>query len=132
MQLDVHDTERRIERAYESIRKNEALPDTEKQKILAFDEFLAAKQISEQRRLVYLLTLPRIQTQLQKNFRRATKQEIVKLMANLETQDLEGWTKHTYRVVTKKFLQWLTHHNQMGIRADSVKRTCAYAAGIRS
>ena len=47
MQIDVHDTKRRIERAYESIRKNPALPDTEKQKILVFDEFLAAKQIEE-------------------------------------------------------------------------------------
>jgi hypothetical protein len=64
MQLDVHDTKRRIERAYESIRKNPELPETEKQKFLAFDEFLAAKQISEQRRPVYLLTLPRIQAYL--------------------------------------------------------------------
>ena len=44
---------------------------------------------------------------LQKNFRQVSKQDIVKLMANLETQDLEEWTKHTYRVVTKKFFQWL-------------------------
>lgn len=107
MQLDVHDTKRRIERAYESIRRNQALPDSEKQKILAFDEFLAAKQIGQQRRLVYLLILPRIRMSLQKNFRHASKQDIVKLMANLETQDLEEWTKHTYRVVTKKFFQWL-------------------------
>jgi hypothetical protein len=41
-QLDVHDTKRRIERAYESIQKNQALPENEKQKIFAFDEFLAA------------------------------------------------------------------------------------------
>jgi hypothetical protein len=34
MQLDVHDTKRIIERAYDSIRRNDALPDTEKQKIL--------------------------------------------------------------------------------------------------
>jgi integrase/recombinase XerD len=107
MQLDVHDTKRRIERAYDSIARNKAIPATEKQKILAFDEFLAAKQIGEQRRLVYLLILPRIRLSLQKNFRHVSKQDIVKLMANLETQDLEEWTKHTYRVVTKKFFQWL-------------------------
>jgi integrase/recombinase XerD len=107
MQLDVHDTKRRIERAYESIGKNKALPDSEKQKILAFDEFLAAKQIGERRRLVYLLLLPRIRASLRRNFRLASKQDIAKLMANLEMQDLEEWTKHTYRVVTKKFFQWL-------------------------
>ncbi|MGA2627219.1 MAG: hypothetical protein ABSF63_09185 [Candidatus Bathyarchaeia archaeon] len=67
MQLDVHDTKRRMERAYESIRRNQTLPENEKQKIFAFDEFLAAKQIGERRRLVYLLTLPRIRTSLQKN-----------------------------------------------------------------
>jgi len=42
MQLDVHDTRRRIDRAYESIRKNQVLPENEKQKIFSFDEFLAA------------------------------------------------------------------------------------------
>jgi hypothetical protein len=54
MQLDVHHTSRRIERAYESIRSNRVLPESEKQKIFAFDQFLAAKQIGEKRRLVSL------------------------------------------------------------------------------
>jgi len=70
MQLDVHDTMRRMERAYDSIARNKAIPETEKQKILSFDEFLAAKQIGEQRRLVYLLMLPRIRVSLQKNLSR--------------------------------------------------------------
>jgi len=80
MQLDVHDTKRRIERAYESLRRNGVLPESEKEKIMAFDEFLAAKQFGEQRRLVYLLILPRIRDSLRKDFPRASKQDVVKLM----------------------------------------------------
>jgi hypothetical protein len=53
--------------------KYQTLPENEKQKIFAFDEFLAAKQIGEERRLVYLLTLPRIRASLQKNFLQTSK-----------------------------------------------------------
>jgi hypothetical protein len=45
MQLDVHDTKRRIERASESIRRNQALPEDGKQKIFTVDEFLGAIMI---------------------------------------------------------------------------------------
>lgn len=107
MQLDVHDTKRRIDRAVQSIRSNRSLPESEKEKILKFDEYLAAKGIGEKRRLVYLVTLPHLHKMLGKNFRTATKQDLIGLMAKIEKRDLEEWTKHTYRVVTKKFYQWL-------------------------
>ncbi len=113
MQLDVHGTARRIERATKTLRENGKVPDVEKKKILAFDEYLTAKGYSEKRRLVYLLTLPRLRLLLGKSFRAASKQDIIGLMAKLEHmksergRPLEEWTKHTYRVVTKKFYQWL-------------------------
>ena len=125
MQLDVHDTKRRMERAYESLRRSQLIPDAEKQKILGFDEFLAAKQIGEQRRLVYLLILPRIRMSLRKDIRHVSKQDIAKLMANLETQDLEEWTKHTYRVVTKKFFQWLHKLDEQNYPPRSLGSTAA-------
>lgn len=107
MQLDAHGTARRIERAVQSIKNSTKLSDREKQKILAFDEFLTAKGIGEKRRLVYLLTLPRLRLLLRKSFGSASKQDMITLMAKLEHLNLEEWTKHTYRVVAKKFCQWL-------------------------
>jgi integrase len=107
LQIDVHDTRRRLERATKGINDNKKLPESEKKKILAFDEFLAAKGFGEKRRLQYLLTLPRLRGMLGKNFRATSKEDIVHLLAKIEKQPLEEWTKHTYRVVTKKFYQWL-------------------------
>lgn len=107
MELDVHDTKKRIKRAVLVIRKDESLPECEKEKIIKFDEYLAAKGIGEKRRLVYLVTLPHLRRMLDKNFKVATKQDLIGLMAKIEKKDLEEWTKHTYRVVTKKFYQWL-------------------------
>lgn len=107
MQLDVHGTARRIERAIQTLQENKKIPEGDKQKILAFNEYLEAKGYSQKRRLVYLVTLPRIRVFLAKNFRAAAKSDMVGLMSKLEKMDLEEWTKHTYRVVTKKFYQWL-------------------------
>jgi len=107
LQLDPHDTRKKIERATQAIHENEKISDTDKKHVLKFDEFLAAKGLSEKRRLVYLRTLPRIRQFLKRNFRAASKQDIIKLMSDLERTDLEDWTKHTYSVCTKRFYQWL-------------------------
>jgi hypothetical protein len=58
LQLDPHETKKKIERA---IHENHKISDTDEKHVLKFDEFLAAKALSEKRRLVYLRTLPRIQ-----------------------------------------------------------------------
>jgi hypothetical protein len=47
LQIGVHDTRRRLERSTKGINENRDLPESEKKKILAFDEFLAAKGFGE-------------------------------------------------------------------------------------
>jgi hypothetical protein len=71
------------------IKERSNLPKPEVNKILEFDEFLAAKGYSEKRRLVYLLVLPRLRKLLGKNFRAASKADIIRFMTKIEDMRLE-------------------------------------------
>ena len=107
MQLDAHGTKKKLERALEALHENSEMSETEKKRLLEHDQFLAAKGLSEKRRLVYLRNLPRIRRLLGKPFRQASKQDIIKMMSDLEKSGLEEWTKHTYGVCVKRYYQWL-------------------------
>lgn len=62
-ELDPHDKRKKIGRAIQATHENQKISDADKKHILKFDEFLAAKGLSQERRLVYLRTLPRIRVQ---------------------------------------------------------------------
>ena len=44
---------------------------------------------------------------LDKPFKEATKKDIIKVVQIIETQDYTAHTKHDYKIVVKRFYQWL-------------------------
>jgi integrase/recombinase XerD len=77
------------------------------EKVLAFDADLAARSYSLARRLKYLEILRTVGIALGKPFEAATRADLMNLVATLETKPYSVWTKHTYRVILKRFWKWL-------------------------
>ncbi|RLG70969.1 MAG: hypothetical protein DRO11_05300 [Methanobacteriota archaeon] len=44
---------------------------------------------------------------LGKDFDKATKEDIERLVKRLERSDYSAWTKHDYKVALKRFYRWL-------------------------
>lgn len=66
-----------------------------------------AEGISPARIHKCLCTMNMISKAFGRQFEGATKDDIVKLVATLESKDIADWTKRDYRVVLKHFYKWL-------------------------
>lgn len=56
-----------------------------------------------------LYTLRYLSRALSKSFEKATKDDIVNLMAKIEQKDFAQWTKQDYKVILKGFYKWLAN-----------------------
>jgi site-specific recombinase XerD len=98
------------ERALESAkRKIQALPvlDTNKKAILDFSESCFSEGLSIKRVIKYLYTLAILAKWLPMDFVQVSRQDVEKLVNQIERSHYAEWTKHDYRVALKKFFKWL-------------------------
>lgn len=75
--------------------------------IFDFEKDIVAREISKPRIIRYLVALKKIDEWLGKDFDKATKDDIISLLSNIEKQQLSVWTKHSYKVIIKRFYKWL-------------------------
>jgi site-specific recombinase XerD/ribosomal protein L40E len=106
MGIDIHTYGARINAALRII-ENGNLTESSRADLLEFYEFLVANSLSRGRILKYLYHLLKIERWLNKPFKEATKKDIIKLVQIIETQDYTAHTKHDYKIVVKRFYQWL-------------------------
>jgi len=80
-----------------------------KKLVISFKEQLAAEGMSIGRQAKYIYTLGRIAQYIDvDNFRKANKQDIVKLVAKINNNsDFKDWTKYNYLVIIRRFYKWL-------------------------
>jgi len=81
----------------------------DKKLILAFKDQLAAEDLTLGRQAKYIYTLGRISMMMEvSNFKKANKQDIVKLVAKINNnQNFKDWTKYNYLVIIRRFYKWL-------------------------
>ena len=75
--------------------------------ILDFCDYCFAEGLTVDRVEHYARILKKTAEILRKDFREATKEDIVDLVRRIESRRISGWTKHDYRVALKKFYKWL-------------------------
>jgi site-specific recombinase XerD len=88
--------------------KSSNISKTNKELIIGFYNQCIAEGLSVARINKYLFSLMLLAKMLKKDFNRAKKEDIVKLVAGIEKK--EDWSEHTkqhYKVVIKKFYKWL-------------------------
>ncbi len=106
MGTDIHTYGNRINAVLRSIEKSD-LPKSSKSNLHEFYEFLVADALSKGRILKYLYHLLKIADWLDKPFKDAKKKDIIRVVQVIETQDYTAHTKHDYKIVIKRFYQWL-------------------------
>ncbi|MEP0823851.1 MAG: tyrosine-type recombinase/integrase, partial [Nitrososphaera sp.] len=101
----IYDFEGRIRR---ELRNVETCDRVNGQTIIKYHLQRVADGISLARQHKCLCTLKQISIMLGKQFRRATKDDIVRLVATIEQRpDFSAWTKRDYKIILKLFYRWL-------------------------
>lgn len=106
MEYDLHHRKRTLRTRLESLVKDKDMIPKNKQLIRDFDDYAVSTGMKECRRAKYLTILSNLSKWLNKDFNKATKKDILKLVAGIEDSDKKEWTKVTYKVVLKRFYRW--------------------------
>lgn len=93
----------KLERLMGNLRKDESFSKRNRQFILTFVNRCMAEGIRAKRHIKYIYTLKQIAMMMGKDFDMANKDDIQKLVAQINNSSLKEWTKHDYKVAIKKF-----------------------------
>ena len=102
--MDIHHRERSLERLLEKLKD---IKDKNKPHLEKYFAFLSASGLSVARKDKEIRILLNLSKWLKKDFDDARKDDIVKLVGEVEKQDYTEWTKVDYKVILKKFYSWL-------------------------
>jgi site-specific recombinase XerD len=104
--IDIHDRAGRLERTLRRI-KSSKISGANKRTLLRFRDQCTTEGLSIERTEKYLTTLLKIAELLKKDFERAGKNDISRVIRVIEASDYSDWTKHDYKVTLKIFYRWL-------------------------
>ncbi len=111
MKLDIHNYPLRLQRESKYL-ENSPISQRNKDTIRKFHDDCAVQDIS-QPRLVKLMEVTRsLALILNKDFDRATIEDVKTLVRVIESKDYSPWTKMTFRCILKKFYKWLKGNNE--------------------
>ena len=109
---DIHDYESRLNSVLERLEEDKKIIKKNKEDILRFKEQLEAEGISSGRIFKYIWTLRNLSEWLRKPFEKATKEDVVKLVArvnSMKKNDGKSYsinTIHEYLVSLKRFYRF--------------------------
>jgi len=106
-QIDLHGFKVRLERAETLVEFRNPISTRNSELIKRFEDYCFSEGLSEARVVKYLQSLRKIAEWLGKDFDKATKEDIERLVKRLERSDYSAWTKHDYKVALKRFYRWL-------------------------
>jgi len=106
--VDIHNYDRRYENAKKGIEKAN-ISKRNKELIFKFDRACTLEGLSISRRIRIIGTLILFSRLLEKNFDKATKDDLKDVVLKIDSR--KEWsiaTKHTHKSILKKFYKWLT------------------------
>jgi len=104
--VDIHNFLGELEACFNKIKKSK-ISESNKKAIFNFQEQCLAEGLGTARILKYVQTLYQLSLLLRKNFKSCDKNDIAKVIRELEKKNYSEWTKHDYKVALKKFYKWL-------------------------
>jgi site-specific recombinase XerD len=107
--IDVHDYDGRVEAAIRRIKADDCILPSNKEAILSYVPELVAKGLTAPRVAKYLTNLPNIAIWLGVDFKESTRDDITRVLNELLKRQYSAWTVQGYKVILKKFYQWLFH-----------------------
>ena len=118
---DIHNYDGRLRALSDKIRTSDSIDDSNKLKILKFQQQCFAEGLASSRVVKYTYTLLQIERMLGKRFEGATREDVVRVMEKVErNRKWSDWTKHDYKVTLKKFYRWLRGIQKRGAYPEEV------------
>ena len=109
VRIDIHGSEDRLERAERRLHNPVSARNLEL--IHAFERALFSEGLSVRRIEKYLDTVRRLGEMLGVDFDDVTRQDIERVVYQIERSAYSPWTKHDYKVALKRFYRWLKGGN---------------------
>ncbi len=104
--IEIHHYEKRLEQSERRI-KNLNTPEINKELIFKFEQQLIRDNLSKARIDRYLQILAKVTQRFNKDFTKITKEDIEEFITEIQRKDYSEWTKQMYKVMLKRFFQWL-------------------------
>ena len=83
------------------------ISEVNKQWIKKFIDYCRAQGLSKRRIIKYAYSLGKLAMMFKKDFAKANKEDIIRVVGEIESSDLKEWTKVGYKVIIKRFYKWL-------------------------
>jgi integrase len=103
--IDIHDFRRRLELIELSLRRQK-LPRKELSKIWQFRDQMFADGLGLPRVCKYLASIKAVYNLTPWSSRRATRTQIIGILARIERAEWSAWTKHDYKLALRKYLAY--------------------------
>ena len=104
--MGIHDYDRGLVTAKNRVFKAQ-MPEKSKELILAMNDDLVLKGLSKARLMKYLEVLKVVGTKIDKPLDEAEEVDIKRIVSEIQQSNFSPWTKQTYKVIIRKFYQWL-------------------------
>jgi site-specific recombinase XerD len=121
--VSLGDSQKILNKALSRIEKDRSISLHNKQLIKSFLDSLLAEDITPSRIQKYVYTLIRLAKLLNKSLDKVTELDIQQLVANLNSNEFSEWTKHDYKVIIKRFYNWLKREKKIKIDLSWLKVT---------
>jgi len=106
MAEDIYQYDRKIKSEINLLEKSK-ISERNKDLILKFRDHGYSIGLSKARILKWLNKMRLISIRLNRDFDKATKEDIKKLVAEINQGNISNWTKADYRILIKRFYKWL-------------------------
>lgn len=110
-EIDIHNWPQQLSCAERKLFPNPISP-RNLELIKRFVNHAKARGLSTSRITRYIFTLRQFAEWLSKDFDSATKEDIERIVAKLESSDYTPWTKHTNKAILKRFYKWLKGNDE--------------------
>jgi integrase len=111
--VDLYDYPRRLEQAIDKLRKEKEICKENVEAIISFSKIKLAKGTSYGRVAKTVYCLRFLARWLKKPFRKATKDDLITLVGDLERKSYSEYTKYDFRVILKMFYKWLEGNDEI-------------------
>ena len=103
----IHNPEKNLERVMKAIGLSD-MPESNKDILKRFHDECFSNNLSPTRVYFYMDRLYRLSKTLNKNFMKASKEELKSIIGDInKNKNYSEWTKHDYKVALRKLYQWL-------------------------
>ena len=104
--LDLYNEKKLLDQAINKLKRSR-ITRRNKKLIMDFVEYSFARGLTTVRVVKYIFHLTKLAELLGKDFDKATKKDIQRVIAKIERENYSAWTKKDFRSMLKRFYKWL-------------------------